>query len=161
MNTQKKFLESLGLSEKEFADEKLIIDNEYARKKKLLEQKEAKRQKRIAIFQAIINTASGIAKAIPNPVLMALAATMGALQIATISAAPIPMAKGALAFSPTNAIVGDNINAQNDPEVIAPLSKLESILGKQNSNVNVVGTISGTDLVISSAKANISLARYA
>ena len=154
-------LESRGLSEKEFADEKEKIDKRHASKKKDLEIKQAKREKKMAIFQAIINTAAGVAKAIPNPYLMAFAGIMGAMQVSAIASAPIPMAKGALAFSPTNAIVGDNVNAKNDPEIIAPLSKLSAILGNQNSNVNVIGTISGNDVVLSSSKANISLARYA
>ena len=154
-------LESRGLSEKEFAKEKEKIDKRYASKKKDLEIKQAKREKKMAIFQAIINTAAGVAKAIPNPYLMAFAGIMGAMQVSAIASAPIPMAKGALAFSPTNAIVGDNVNAKNDPEIIAPLSKLSAILGNQNSNVNVTGTISGNDVVLSSSKANISLARYA
>ena len=154
-------LENRGLSEKEFASEKERIDKSYQTKKKALEIKAAKREKKMAIFQAIINTAAGIAKAIPNPYLMAFAGIMGAAQVAAISSAPIPMAKGALAYSPTNAIVGDNPNAMNDPEVIAPLSKLSQIMGKQNSTVEVVGSISGNDVVLSSSKANISLARYA
>lgn len=154
-------LENRGLSEKEFASEKERIDKSYQTKKKALEIKAAKREKKMAIFQAIINTAAGIAKAIPNPYLMAFAGIMGAAQVAAISSAPIPMAKGALAYSPTNAIVGDNPNAMNDPEVIAPLSKLSQIMGNQNSTVEVVGSISGNDVVLSSSKANISLARYA
>ena len=154
-------LENRGLSEKEFAEEKERIDKSYQTKKKALEIKAAKREKKMAIFQAIINTAAGIAKAIPNPYLMAFAGIMGAAQVAAISSAPIPMAKGALAYSPTNAIVGDNPNAMNDPEVIAPLSKLSQIMGNQNSTVEVVGSISGNDVVLSSSKANISLARYA
>ena len=85
---------------------------------------------------------------------------MGAAQIAAISAQPIPMAGGALAFSPTNAIVGDNINARNDPEVIAPLSHLKKYLSNQGA-VRVVGSISGNEIVLSSEKANIGLARYA
>ena len=154
-------LQNRGLSEKEFAKEKEKIDKRYAAKKKDLEIKQAKREKKMAIFQAIINTAAGVAKAIPNPYLMAFAGIMGALQVSAIASAPIPMAKGALAFSPTNAIVGDNVNAKNDPEIIAPLSKLSAILGNQNNNVNVTGTISGNDVVLSSSKANISIARYA
>ena len=154
-------LQNRGLSEKEFAKEKEKIDKRYAAKKKDLEIKQAKREKKMAIFQAIIKTAAGVAKAIPNPYLMAFAGIMGALQVSAIASAPIPMAKGALAFSPTNAIVGDNVNAKNDPEIIAPLSKLSAILGNQNNNVNVTGTISGNDVVLSSSKANISLARYA
>ena len=156
-------LEARGLSEEEFADKKKAIDEKYQDKKKALEVKAAKREKKMAIFQAIINTAAGIAKAIPNPYLMAFAGIMGAAQVAAISSAPIPMATGALAFSPTNAIVGDNPNAQNDPEVIAPLSKLTQILQKTGGGgvTRVVGQISGGEIVLSSDKANIGLARYA
>jgi phage-related protein len=46
-----------------------------------------------------------------------------------ISIAEIPkLAKGGLAFGPTLAMVGDNINASIDPEVIMPISKLENML---------------------------------
>ena len=163
-NEQTKEMESLkekGLSEEEYEKKKLAIDAKYEKKRKIEKTKAAKREKKMAIFQAVINTAAGIAKAIPNPYLMAFAGIMGAAQIAAISAAPIPMAKGALAFSPTNAIVGDNPNAMNDPEVIAPLSKLKDMLGSTGSLVQVVGEISGNEIILSSDKANIGLARYA
>ncbi len=38
------------------------------------------------------------------------------------------LAKGGLAYAPSMAIVGDNPNAQIDPEVIAPLSKLQGMM---------------------------------
>lgn len=38
------------------------------------------------------------------------------------------LARGGLAFGPTLAMVGDNPGARTDPEVIAPLSKLEAIM---------------------------------
>jgi phage-related protein len=42
----------------------------------------------------------------------------------------LPMlANGGLAYGPTVAMVGDNPNARNDPEVIAPLSKLQGMGG--------------------------------
>jgi len=44
---------------------------------------------------------------------------------------PPALAKGGLAFGPTMAMVGDNQNASVDPEVIAPLSKLQSMMGGQ------------------------------
>ena len=64
------------------------------------------------------------------------------------------MAKGALAFSPTNAIVGDNVNAQNDPEVIAPLNKLKGMMGSGQQNVVVEGRINGNDIWLSNSKTN-------
>lgn len=49
------------------------------------------------------------------------------------------LAKGGLAFDDTMAIVGDNPNASVDPEVIAPLSKLEAMLG-----ISAMGNTSNT-----------------
>jgi len=43
------------------------------------------------------------------------------------------LAKGGLAYGPTLAMVGDNRGAAADPEVIAPLSKLEAIIGGDNN----------------------------
>lgn len=56
---------------------------------------QAKRDKDIALFEAVINTARGVASAIPNPFLIALAIAVGAAQIAIIASRPIPkFAKG-------------------------------------------------------------------
>jgi tape measure domain-containing protein len=56
------------------------------------------------------------------------------------------LAEGGLAYGATTAIVGDNPNARVDPEVIAPLSKLQDIMGA--SRVEVFGRISGSDIVL-------------
>lgn len=66
------------------------------------------------------------------------------------------LAQGGLAYGPTLAMVGDNKNAKSDPEVIAPLSKLKSIMGDSGGNVNVTGEfrISGSDLVATVDKQN-------
>jgi len=45
------------------------------------------------------------------------------------------LANGGLATAPTLAMVGDNRNAGVDPEVIAPLSKLQGMLGGENSEI--------------------------
>lgn len=50
------------------------------------------------------------------------------------------LATGGLAYGPTMAIVGDNPGASNDPEVIAPLSKLRDYMGGQK--LELVGDIS-------------------
>lgn len=155
-------LEKKGLSEEAFNDAKKDLDEDYADKKKELDKKQAKREKKMAIFNAIINTAAGIAKALPNLFLAAAVGILGAAQIIAISSQPLPLAQGGMAFGPTNAIVGDNPNAQNDPEVIAPLSKLKNMLGEmKQQTVRVVGSISGNTIVLSSEKAEVGLARYA
>jgi hypothetical protein len=44
-------------------------------------------------------------------------------------------ANGALVSAPTLAMVGDNRNAQSDPEVISPLSKLQGMINGSNTEV--------------------------
>lgn len=55
------------------------------------------------------------------------------------------LAQGGLAYGPTAAIVGDNPRANVDPEVIAPLSKLQNIIGG-NQGGQVEFIISGDKL---------------
>jgi len=66
---------------------------------------------------------------------------------------PPALAKGGLAYGPTMAMVGDNQNASVDPEVIAPLSKLQSMMGGQA--VQVTGKISGRDILLTSEMSSI------
>jgi tape measure domain-containing protein len=58
------------------------------------------------------------------------------------------LAEGALATGPTMALVGDNRNARVDPEVIAPLSKLKSMMGDMGMGGVLETRISGNDLII-------------
>ena len=46
------------------------------------------------------------------------------------------------------ALVGDNRNARVDPEVIAPLSKLKSMMGDMGIGGSLETRISGNDLII-------------
>lgn len=59
------------------------------------------------------------------------------------------LAKGGLAFGPTMAVVGDNPGARVDPEVIAPLSKLQAIMGQGQ---HLSGRVSGRDILLTSAR---------
>ena len=68
------------------------------------------------------------------------------------------LAQGGLAYGPTLAMVGDNAGASVDPEVIAPLSKLEKIIG--STSIQVYGRISGDDIVISNNRASRDRNRF-
>jgi hypothetical protein len=64
------------------------------------------------------------------------------------------LASGGLAYGKTLAVIGDNTNASIDPEVIAPLSKLQSMLpesggGAQSISITLGGELKakGRDLV--------------
>jgi tape measure domain-containing protein len=58
------------------------------------------------------------------------------------------LAEGGLATGPTMALVGDNRNSRVDPEVIAPLSKLKSMMGDMGMGGVLETRISGNDLII-------------
>jgi hypothetical protein len=59
------------------------------------------------------------------------------------------LAEGGLAYGPTMAMVGDNPGARSNPEVIAPLSKLESILAGSQGMAMGEFVLRGEDLLLS------------
>jgi len=81
--------------------------------------------------------------------LVAAGAVIKGLQ-ARMESKPPALAQGGLAFGPTLAMVGDNQGAGVDPEVIAPLSKLQDMMGGQQ--VQVTGRISGRDILLTSER---------
>lgn len=83
-------------------------NKELEKKKEALQQKQAKWEKANAISQSIIATALAVSRALPNMVLAALVGALGAAQLATIIAQPIPKyAKGIDNHPGGLAIVGD------------------------------------------------------
>lgn len=92
-NERKKSMENrldAGLMTQEQYDaETERMDEEYDKKQEELEIKQAKRQKAQNLAQATIATARAVAEALPRLGLAAIAAAMGAAQIATIAATPI------------------------------------------------------------------------
>lgn len=53
----------------------------------------------------------------------------------------IPMANGAILHGPTNVLAGEYSGARNNPEVIAPLNKLKTMINPGGGSVHVTGTI--------------------
>ena len=106
-----------------------------------------------------LNPATAIAAGIG---LLALAgAARGRMKQIAANQESVKLAKGGLAYGETLAVVGDNPNARMDPEVIAPLSKLQNMLGGVGGGtVTVVGKLSGQDILLSSEKANRTRSRY-
>jgi TP901 family phage tail tape measure protein len=113
----------------------------------------------------------GIKKALENlnPVaaiaagigLLALAgATRGRMKQIAAGKDQVKLAKGGLAYGETLAVVGDNPNARMDPEVIAPLSKLQSMIGQSGGGaVEVYGRLSGQDILLSTERADRTRSR--
>jgi flagellar biosynthesis chaperone FliJ len=113
----------------------LKLEENVSKKKRKIAHDEAKASKRRNIFEATLAGANAVLSAlklgpIAGPIAAAVIGGLAAVQIGAIASAPLPaLAKGGLAYGPTTALVGDNRNAGVDPEVIAPLSKLERIMG--------------------------------
>ena len=76
---------------KRAAEDKTAVRNaELEKKKQAMAKKQATWDKATSIAQAGIATALAITKALPNFILAAIVGAMGAIQIATIAATPIP-----------------------------------------------------------------------
>lgn len=101
--------EEEGEARKRASEEKTARKNEeLERKKQQLQHKQAVWDKANSLAQAGIATALAITQALPNIALAAIAGAMGAIQIATILATPIPKyAKGTKDHPGGLAIVGD------------------------------------------------------
>ena len=147
-----------------YADSKEALDERMERKEAAIKKKQAKRDKALGIMSAIIDTASAVVNALAslpfpaNIVMAAVIGGMGAAQIAIMASTPIPeFAEGGLVTGPTSALIGEASSASN-PEVVAPLDKLKGFMAGAQQ-VEVVGTIQGTSIVLSSAKTNINRLR--
>ncbi len=106
------------------------------------------------VVQNAIEGASGTGPAFPF-----VAAGLLTAGMALVDRVGMPALKqGGLAYGPTTALVGDNIGARIDPEVIAPLSKLKDMIG--GNVVEVVGRIKGDDIFLSNARTTTARKRY-
>ncbi len=96
--------------------------------------------------------------------MVAAAAIMTALINKNAQKSVPALAEGGLAYGKTYALIGDNANSGVDPEVIAPLSRLQSMLpatgGAQNVNITLGGELvaKGRDLVYVLGKENFKTA---
>ena len=162
---QDKAIEALDITA---ATRREDLDNKQDDATKALQKKAAQREKKMNIFNAIVNTASAVVKALgsaPPPLNFGLAAIVGGLgaaQIAGIASTPIPLAKGGLAFGPTNALIGEYSGAKNNPEVVAPLDKLKSMLGGGGgrSDIALRGELKGNNIFLSTQKTEIDRVRF-
>ncbi len=152
---ERELIEQSGQSERSKAKAVAALEAKTEAERRKLIVKRAKADKAAALLGAIVNTANAVTKALTagpilGPILAGTIAALGVAQISTISSQPIPaLAAGALAFGATLALVGDNPNARRDPEVIAPLSKLQGILGRNGGMVErLITRITGAEIEI-------------
>jgi hypothetical protein len=115
------------ITDKQYEEKKKLLEKSAEERKKQIELKEFRRQKALNIVNAVMNTAVGVTKALPNPVLMALAAVLGIAQVAIISAQQFRAAQGGVV--PQN---GQSGNVDSVPSLLAPG---EVVINSQSSQM--------------------------
>ena len=149
------------------AQDRIDLDEKLSDKEKDIKIKMAKRDKKMALMGAIMNTAQGVTSALAMKpalagiILAGVVGAMGAAQIGVIQSTPLPtFAQGGIVSGPTVGLMGEYAGASSNPEVIAPLSKLKSMMSSGQQTVQVVGRISGNDIIIASERAEFNRQRY-
>ncbi|CAB4151219.1 hypothetical protein UFOVP600_6 [uncultured Caudovirales phage] len=91
----KEQLDANLITEAEYNNQKSAIDAEYKANESKLKTEAFKKEKEANLIKAIMNTANGVAGALPNIPLSILAGVLGAVQVSLIASQPIPkFAKG-------------------------------------------------------------------
>jgi hypothetical protein len=75
------------------------------------------------------------------------------------NSSPRKFADGGVVFGPTFGLLGEYANASRNPEVVAPLSRLESMLNKNAVSTELYGRISGSDLYLSNKRQGYRVSR--
>jgi tape measure domain-containing protein len=99
--------------------------------------------------------AAGVALVAASGALMAAVSTMGQGK-----AKPQAFADGGIIFGPTQALMGEYQGASRNPEVVAPLNKLQSMIGGNDVNVTGEFLLRGGDLIATIKKAENTEGRY-
>ncbi len=87
-----------------------------------------------------------------GPTVAAKALTLAGLKSNLSDITGVKLANGGIISGPTLGLMGEYAGANSNPEVVAPLSKLKSMIGGGSQQVEVVGRISGTDIFLSNAR---------
>lgn len=103
----------------------------------------------LAKLMSAINKAIKLQPEAAIPFALAMVAGGVALKAMANNFSSVPkLADGGIAYGPTMALVGEYSGAGANPEVIAPLDKLQKMLAPMNSGGGVLtARVSGTDLV--------------
>lgn len=104
---------------------------------------------RAMIIEGVTAQVSKILSSVPPPFSFALAAAAGAAAGALFNGVvnkfskPPAFADGGIVSGPTFGLFGEYAGARNNPEVVAPLDKLEKITGNNMGAIDIQGTFRG------------------
>ena len=108
---------------------------------------------KIEAAKAVAGFASSIFASVPFPINLMLAASAGSIAGSLFAKIIPPFAEGGLVSGATLGMVGEGPGTSMvNPEVIAPLDKLQGMLN-QGGSTQVFGRISGSDILLSSDRA--------
>jgi hypothetical protein len=106
------------------------------------------------IAEATAAYAAKVFSSVPFPFNLALAAAAGSVVGSLFNKIIPPFAEGGMVSGATLAMVGEGPGTSAiNPEVIAPLDKLQGMIGNAGGQVEVVGKISGSDILLASDRA--------
>lgn len=110
----------------------------------------------VAVFSSPANPANAATGGLAMPGVIA-----GGLALVEGLLGAVAFADGGIVSGPTMGLVGEYSGARSNPEVIAPLDKLKSIMGEGGgaSDVTVHGSISGNDIELASERGKALLSR--
>lgn len=148
---EKEAITSSTLGEEQKAKKLAEVDKKFAGERKKIMRQTAIQQKAAGIFAALINTAEGVSKALslgpPGIPLAAVIGGLGLAQVATIASTPLPaLAKG------TDRVKKSGLSIIHKDEAIVPAKVAEGGFsrGLANGVIEVIGRLSGTDMIIQS-----------
>tara|TARA_R100000654_G_scaffold13510_4_gene29359 strand:- start:370 stop:2307 length:1938 start_codon:yes stop_codon:yes gene_type:complete len=106
------------------------------------------------VAEATSAFAAKIFASVPFPFNLALASAAGSVVGSLFNKIIPPFADGGMVSGATLAMVGEGPGTSAiNPEVIAPLDKLQGMIGNSGGQVQVVGKISGSDILLASDRA--------
>lgn len=133
--TRRKYIESTITDETLKAEAIAALDAEFEQRKLDAKRESARKQKALDTAQAITDTARAIIAAWKEPfplniAMAAMAAAVGAAQVAVIQQQPIPLATGAVFTEPTELLAGGRryVAGESGLEVMATEATLRRIV---------------------------------
>jgi hypothetical protein len=114
----------------------MALEAEYQVKRTEAQRAGAKASKAVALMEAIVNTAAGVARAFKDymfpfsTIVASIVGVLGAVQVAAIAAQPIPLAAGAV-FDRRTRLISETgtayeVGEGGEPEILAPESEIRS-----------------------------------